>query len=235
MHIKRVIYLERLIRDALSCPHVHAQPCLDRFCASHGPYSTACQRQWTASGIGESGRTPVRGLSLGGGKMIFLPVEKGDNGGAQGADRDKLSVQPTGAQLLVETGRLESLALMASALRFIEDNLRCPMTAEGVARHVGCSTRQLNRYFREWLAHGPARMLIVARMARAAMLLRATDSATKEICAEVGVPWVGSFGRLFRRVHGISPAKYRFQAGQACPGAREMAGIAKPLAEIAKT
>jgi AraC-like DNA-binding protein len=179
--------------------------------------------------------------------MIFLAADESYNESAPSADRREPGELPAGAVSPAVIGCPESLIVMAKAVRFIEGNLHRHLTLEDIAKHVGCSTRNLNRSLRKWAGLGPMKMLMIARMTRAAKLLLQSDRAPKRICEEVGVPWVGSFGRMFRRIHGVSPVRYRVRARQAwCDEQARAAGMsseagtgmaanAKTLARIAKT
>jgi len=97
----------------------------------------------------------------------------------------------------------------AKALAYIEANIRRPITVGEIAHHMGSSVSQVSRRFRASTGRSPMQMVILVRMRHAAALLERTDLPCKEIAGLVGIIWLGSFGRLFRTAHGISPAKYR--------------------------
>ena len=104
-------------------------------------------------------------------------------------------------------GRSEEI--VAQALSFMVARLTGPLEVKQVAEQVGASIRHLSRCFQSSVGCGPARALLEIRMRRAASLLGDTNLPPKEIAARVGSPWMGSFGRAFRKVHGVSPVRYR--------------------------
>ena len=104
---------------------------------------------------------------------------------------------------------------LVKAIEFIQDNFRGPLTVSLVARQAGLSARTLSRRFQRETGRGPGRAIVEIRMMKAAQLLRETSKPIKEIAATVGVPSLGSFGRMFAQVYGVSPAKYRLSASRA--------------------
>ena len=95
------------------------------------------------------------------------------------------------------------------ALRYIEDNLDQELSIPQIAAYIAVSPRQLSRIFREFVDTSPADYVSRARLDRAAALLRSTDRPVKDIAAQVGIPDIHHFTRVFSRYAGTPPAAYR--------------------------
>lgn len=78
-----------------------------------------------------------------------------------------------------------------------------------LARAACLSPNHLLRTFREAFGQTPHQFLTQCRLDRAKQLLEATDLPVTEICFSVGFESLGSFGTLFRRCHGRTPAECR--------------------------
>ncbi len=104
---------------------------------------------------------------------------------------------------------------VARALGYIAENYPDIMlTVNTVARAAGMSRRNLERSFREETGGTVHEHIIGARMREALRLLRTRPEATSaEVAARVGIAGIGTFFRMFRRVHGMSPKAYRHEIG----------------------
>lgn len=80
---------------------------------------------------------------------------------------------------------------------------------EALARSVHLSRAHFIRSFRATFGETPHRYLQRRRIERAMALLRETDRPVTEICLDVGFASLGTFGRTFHAVVGISPIAYR--------------------------
>jgi AraC-like DNA-binding protein/mannose-6-phosphate isomerase-like protein (cupin superfamily) len=92
---------------------------------------------------------------------------------------------------------------------YVHDNLERALTPDEIAHHLGVSRRQLTRLFSSHTGAPPALYIERARIDRALGLLRAGQKSIKEISHLVGYPDVHHFTRVFTRVVGTSPARYR--------------------------
>jgi AraC family L-rhamnose operon transcriptional activator RhaR len=95
------------------------------------------------------------------------------------------------------------------AVRFIQDNLNRSLSVGEIARHVFLSERQLLRVFARFTGESPARYTLLARLDRAAALLKDGNLAVKEIAVECGFADAAHFNRVFVRRHQVSPGAYR--------------------------
>lgn len=89
-----------------------------------------------------------------------------------------------------------------------------------LARVSGVSEAHFARSFKEAFGAPPHRYLLTRRIERAKALLRDTDLAVTEIAFRTGWNSLGTFGRIFRDITGISPSELREQE-RAAPSALE--------------
>lgn len=81
-------------------------------------------------------------------------------------------------------------------------------TAATLAGTLGVTPEHLCRIFRGRGAESPYRLIVRARMRHAAALLREPGALVKSVAADVGFADPYHFSRVFKRVHGISPAGF---------------------------
>lgn len=93
--------------------------------------------------------------------------------------------------------------------RWLDQHLAEPYDLGRVAATFGVSSRTLLRRFRSEAATTPLAYLQRSRVRRAQRLLETTDLAVGQVCTRVGYTDAGTFGRLFRRDVGMTPAEYR--------------------------
>lgn len=86
-----------------------------------------------------------------------------------------------------------------------------------LARVSGTSEAYFARSFRMAFGIPPHRYLLTRRVERATALLRDTNLPIIEIALQTGWNSLGTFGRTFRDVTGLSPSELRRRA-QAAPG-----------------
>ena len=78
-----------------------------------------------------------------------------------------------------------------------------------LARVSGVSAAHFARSFRQAFGVPPHRYLLTRRIERATALLRETDLPVTEIAFQTGWTSLGTFGRTFRDVTGVTPAAIR--------------------------
>jgi LacI family transcriptional regulator len=104
-----------------------------------------------------------------------------------------------------------SNAYLTEALRFIRDHFRDPILVRDVARAVGVTRRTLENHFRQHLHYGVADALRRRRVACAQELLANTALTMAEIAGQSGFDSAISLSRIFKRVRGMHPSRYRQQ------------------------
>jgi transcriptional regulator GlxA family with amidase domain len=95
------------------------------------------------------------------------------------------------------------------AIGLMEGALEEPHDVSAMAAHVGVSTRQLERLFREYLGTTPKAFYLRLRLARARTMLRQTVSPLRMIALECGFESTSHFCHAYKRVHGIPPTHER--------------------------
>lgn len=86
-----------------------------------------------------------------------------------------------------------------------------------LAQVSGVSEAHFARSFKQAFGVPPHRYLLTRRMERAMALLRETDLSITEIAFQTGWESLGTFGRTFRDVTGVSPGEIRARTGFATP------------------
>lgn len=117
--------------------------------------------------------------------------------------------------------RIES-ARVARCRHLVMRRLSDPrLSVADLARELTWSPNHLSHRFREETGMTLVRWIEGERMAQARTLLATTAMGIKEIAAQVGHPDASYFARVFRRVEGLTPRRYREQAGQRAVAAEE--------------
>jgi transcriptional regulator GlxA family with amidase domain len=100
---------------------------------------------------------------------------------------------------------------------YIDRHYTKPVTVAHLAKLAGLSTFHFIRAFRSATGQTPHQYLRTRRIERAKELLVTTPMPVTEICDAVGFQSLGSFGTLFRRVTGETPATYRAKRRRSMP------------------
>ena len=111
---------------------------------------------------------------------------------------ERLSVAPQPSQRLA-----------ARVRDYLEQNALGPLTLEQVAAAVGASIGHVQRSFRAAYGLTVIEFVQLLRVRRAQALLRETDLSVEAIAAAVGFASASYFTRLFTRLVGSSPARFR--------------------------
>jgi len=102
-----------------------------------------------------------------------------------------------------------ALGLARAAVEFIEAHALEALSLAGVARALGRSSAHVAAAVRRETGQTVGEWILECRMAEARRRLRATDEHVDIIAERVGYGDVTHFIRLFRRVHGATPAAWR--------------------------
>jgi AraC-like DNA-binding protein len=98
---------------------------------------------------------------------------------------------------------------LAEALRLIQERHTGSIRLSELAERVHLSPGHLGALFRKQFGYGPGRYLQHLRLRRAEQLLHNPHLTVQEIAYECGFADVNYFGRVFRKVHSVSPGKWR--------------------------
>ena len=95
---------------------------------------------------------------------------------------------------------------------WVDAKLNEAMRLDAMAEVLGLTPCLFARLFRQSFGKPPYAFVIERRIARAERLLASTRLPIKQIAADCGFSDQSHMTRLFRRAHGVTPAKYRRDA-----------------------
>lgn len=94
-------------------------------------------------------------------------------------------------------------------VRLIEENYASPLSLKQAAQRLNISEGYLSYLFKKETGTGFTEYVNLVRVDRAAELLRSTDLPSYSVAERVGYDNINYFGRLFKKIKGISPKQYR--------------------------
>ena len=97
-------------------------------------------------------------------------------------------------------------------MKYIDTHIADDFTMEDIAESIHLSVNYLNRAFKQKAGISLGQYAIKKKMERAAWLLRNTDLPVGDIAEQVGYSNYSSFYRIFGRVTGMSPQKYKSES-----------------------
>jgi AraC family transcriptional regulator, arabinose operon regulatory protein len=95
------------------------------------------------------------------------------------------------------------------AIRYMRENVRCPLSLGDCARCAGWSSAHFSMAFRRQTNLSPIQFFTRLKMSLACELLKTTDLSMKEVAASIGLNDQFYFSRLFHRHLRMSPTAYR--------------------------
>src|ERR1700753_3820563 len=95
------------------------------------------------------------------------------------------------------------------ALKLIHENPERPWTLSELGQRVGLGRSVFSARFTKLVGQSMQRYVIERRMAEATFLLETSDESIARIANRVGYGAAAAFSRLFHRVNGQSPGRYR--------------------------
>ncbi len=101
------------------------------------------------------------------------------------------------------------LDYIREAIEYIETNYSRPITIEEISNHVGINRKYLTKLFNEIMDNSPKNYLIHYRIDKACQLLNQSTLSIKEISHSVGYTDALVFSKIFKKVMGTCPRKYR--------------------------
>lgn len=97
------------------------------------------------------------------------------------------------------------------AINYINLNISEPHTLKSLASCCGISPSYLSSLFKQETGSTLIDYINTERVRRSAHLLESTSRSVSDIAAEVGILDVNYFARVFKKVYGITPTRYRRQ------------------------
>ncbi len=98
---------------------------------------------------------------------------------------------------------------LSGIIEHMEENLEIPLPLPKLAAHVGITTRQMDRIFKQYVGESPSKFYVGLRVRRAAYLLRQTNLSISEISVACGFASTSHLSKHFQRVWRMSPRQYR--------------------------
>ena len=108
-----------------------------------------------------------------------------------------------------DSARRKSLVGMDRAMTYINEHLNAPLTLEEVAERAGFTRTYFSCVFRELNGLTVWDYITIRRIERSCELLAATDLSVLEVAESCGYNNLSNFNRMFLRIVGTSPSKYR--------------------------
>ncbi len=97
---------------------------------------------------------------------------------------------------------------------------RADCTPDGIARHVGLSSRHLTRLFRNEVGMTPGQYLESVRLEAAQALLEAGNDSVDVVAEEAGFGSAETMRRVFQVTLGVAPTAYRARFRTTAPQGR---------------
>lgn len=96
-----------------------------------------------------------------------------------------------------------------AAIHYMKENIENRITLDDVLRYVGYSQSHFSAIFKKNTGMSPLSYFNRLKIDYACMLLRDTNLKVNQICYKVGIEDQFYFSRLFTKLVGMSPSKYR--------------------------
>lgn len=98
------------------------------------------------------------------------------------------------------------------SLAYIHQNIDSELSVSAIASAACLSTDHFIRLFRHSTGHTPLGYIHKKKIERAQLLLLTTEMAVKEVAFELSIDNISYFNRLFKRLTGKTPGRYRAEA-----------------------
>ena len=102
-----------------------------------------------------------------------------------------------------------NLDIVEQAIHYMRENVENRITMEEVLRYVGYSQSHFSTVFKNKTGMSPLSYFNRLKVEHACKLLKTTDLKVNQICFKVGIEDSLYFSRLFSKVMGMSPTKYK--------------------------
>ncbi len=101
--------------------------------------------------------------------------------------------------------------LVTAAIHFMKENIEKKLSLTEIADHIGYSPSHFSILFNRRTGYSPIYYLNQLKVQQACRLLDFTDMKINQICHKVGIDDSYYFTRLFTKMMGMSPKKYKKQ------------------------
>ena len=108
-----------------------------------------------------------------------------------------------------DNARRKSLLCMDRAMSYINQHLEQPLSLEEIASVAGFTRTYFTTMFTELNGLTTWDYITIRRMEKSCELLKSTDLPVIEVAERCGYPNLSNFNRMFLRIVGTSPSRYR--------------------------
>lgn len=98
---------------------------------------------------------------------------------------------------------------LEQSIQFIHKYYHTPIKVSDIAIYIGVNRSYLTSIFKQKLNTSPQEFLLNYRLEKACHRLKQTNDPINEIAKSVGYNDPFAFSKIFRKVYGVSPKKYR--------------------------
>ena len=99
-------------------------------------------------------------------------------------------------------------------IELMETHIEEPVSPAALAKHVGLSSRQIERLFKRYLERTPKRYYLELRLKKARLLLLQTDLSVINVALSCGFSSPSHFSKCYRAFFGYTPHRERGFGGQ---------------------
>jgi len=100
---------------------------------------------------------------------------------------------------------------ISSSLHYMSLNIDKSVTVAELAHIAGMSVSHFHRLFSRYIGQGPNEYFIRKKMNHIARVLQSSTLPIKQIALKYGYKDQAYFGKLFKRICGVTPQQYRFR------------------------
>lgn len=108
-----------------------------------------------------------------------------------------------------QSERIDSSDIVKMAVRFMMEHIEKTLTLAEISDYIGYSTSQFSLLFKNSTGHSPLNYFNMLKIQEACKWLENSDLKINQICSKVGIDDSYYFSRLFTKIVGVSPKKYR--------------------------
>src|SRR5262245_53468669 len=105
--------------------------------------------------------------------------------------------------------RSDDMEKLHAVKQILETDFKSHYTSDQLAQKVGINSCKLKYGFKSLFDSGPYKFLTQVHVEKAKEILEYTEHPVKYVAVSVGIPDVPTFTKSFKRLTGVSPAKWR--------------------------
>ncbi|MEG1616277.1 MAG: AraC family transcriptional regulator [Bacteroidales bacterium] len=102
-----------------------------------------------------------------------------------------------------------NINVVEATIHFMKEHIGKKLTVSQIAQHAGYSVSHFSGIFSEQTGYSPVNYFNLLKIQHACHLIDTTDIRINQVCYKIGIEDCYYFSRLFTKIMGISPGKYR--------------------------